>query len=60
MSRTMSVASGLVSETAFAIFWSRMVLPALGGATIKAIEFLIERMKRTDTNKEFFATMLQG
>ena len=28
--------------------------------TVEAIEFLIERMKRTDTNKEFFATMQQG
>ena len=28
--------------------------------TVEAIEFLLERMKRTDTNKEFFATMQQG
>lgn len=28
--------------------------------TVEAIEFLLERMKRTKTNKEFFATMQQG
>jgi transcription termination factor Rho len=28
--------------------------------TVEAIEFLIERMKRTKNNKEFFATMAQG
>jgi transcription termination factor Rho len=28
--------------------------------TVEAIEFLLERMKRTETNKEFFATMQQG
>jgi transcription termination factor Rho len=27
---------------------------------VEAIEFLIERMKRTKNNKEFFATMAQG
>jgi transcription termination factor Rho len=27
---------------------------------VEAIEFLLERMKRTKTNKEFFATMQQG
>jgi transcription termination factor Rho len=26
----------------------------------EAIEFLLERMKRTKNNKEFFATMAQG
>jgi transcription termination factor Rho len=28
--------------------------------TVEAIEFLLERMKRAKTNKEFFATMQQG
>jgi transcription termination factor Rho len=28
--------------------------------TVEAIEFLLERMKRTKNNKEFFATMQQG
>jgi transcription termination factor Rho len=28
--------------------------------TVEAIEFLLERMKRTKTNKEFYATMQQG
>ncbi len=28
--------------------------------TVEAIEFLLERMKRTKTNKEFFATMQEG
>jgi transcription termination factor Rho len=28
--------------------------------TVEAIEFLLERMKRTKTNEEFFATMQQG
>ena len=28
--------------------------------TVEAIEFLLERMKRTKTNKEFFATMQHG
>jgi len=28
--------------------------------TVEAIEFLLERMKRTKTNKEFFASMQQG
>jgi transcription termination factor Rho len=28
--------------------------------TVEAIEFLLERMKRTKSNKEFFATMQQG
>lgn len=28
--------------------------------TVEAIEFLLERMKRTDTNKEFFAQMQQS
>ena len=28
--------------------------------TVEAIEFLIERLKRTKNNKEFFATMAQG
>ncbi|MCH9015891.1 MAG: transcription termination factor Rho, partial [Gemmatimonadetes bacterium] len=28
--------------------------------TVEAIEFLLERMKRTKTNKEFFATMQQS
>jgi len=28
--------------------------------TVEAIEFLLERMKRTETNAEFFATMQQG
>jgi transcription termination factor Rho len=28
--------------------------------TVEAIEFLLERMKRTKTNREFFATMQQG
>ena len=28
--------------------------------TVEAIEFLLERMKRADTNKEFFASMQQG
>jgi transcription termination factor Rho len=28
--------------------------------TVEAIEFLIERMKRTKNNKEFFSTMAQG
>ena len=28
--------------------------------TVEAIEFLLERMKRTETNKDFFATMQQG
>jgi transcription termination factor Rho len=27
---------------------------------VEAIEFLLERMKRTKNNKEFFATMAQG
>jgi transcription termination factor Rho len=27
--------------------------------TVEAIEFLLERMKRTKTNKEFFASMQQ-
>ena len=27
---------------------------------VEAIEFLLERMKRTKNNKEFFATMQQG
>jgi transcription termination factor Rho len=27
---------------------------------VEAIEFLMERMKRTKTNKEFFASMQQG
>ncbi len=27
---------------------------------VEAIEFLLERMKRTKTNKEFFSTMSQG
>ena len=27
---------------------------------VEAIEFLLERMKRTKTNNEFFATMAQG
>jgi len=27
---------------------------------VEAIEFLLERMKRTKTNLEFFATMSQG
>ena len=27
---------------------------------LEAIEFLLERMKRTKTNVEFFATMAQG
>jgi len=27
---------------------------------VEAIEFLLERMKRTKTNVEFFATMAQG
>jgi transcription termination factor Rho len=27
---------------------------------VEAIEFLLERMKRTKTNQEFFATMAQG
>jgi transcription termination factor Rho len=27
---------------------------------VEAIEFLIERMKRTKNNKDFFATMAQG
>lgn len=29
-------------------------------STVEAIEFLLERMKRAKTNKEFFATMQQG
>ena len=28
--------------------------------TVEAIEFLLERMKRAKTNKDFFATMQQG
>jgi transcription termination factor Rho len=28
--------------------------------TVEAVEFLLERMKRTKNNKEFFATMQQG
>jgi transcription termination factor Rho len=28
--------------------------------TVEAIEFLLERMKRTKNNKEFFLTMQQG
>jgi transcription termination factor Rho len=28
--------------------------------TVEAIEFLLERMKRTKTNDEFFASMQQG
>ncbi|MDH5197844.1 MAG: transcription termination factor Rho, partial [Gemmatimonadota bacterium] len=28
--------------------------------TVEAIEFLLERMKRTKNNKEFFASMQQG
>ena len=27
---------------------------------VEAIEFLMERLKRTKNNKEFFATMAQG
>jgi transcription termination factor Rho len=27
---------------------------------VEAIEFLLERMKRTKSNQEFFATMSQG
>ena len=39
------------------IWLLRKVLNELN--TVEAMEFLLERMKRTKTNKEFFATMAQ-
>ena len=35
-------------------------LDELDSVVLEAIEFLLERMKRTKNNKEFFATMAQG